>query len=643
MKKKIVNGILLVAMLFATTSAFVSCKDTDSDMKAELDAKYAALEKKFNDLQTKVDGIKSCDCSAKLASLQQAIEDVKKLIPSVDGFVKTSDLSDLLKDFVTKAYVDDAIAKAIAGIEHPASLTENDVNALIAKALDAYTPTPTGLTEADVIKLINNALANYKPEIPAGLTTEDVNNLIAEALKKYKPEVTGGLTADEVNKLIEEALKKFKEENPIPEAITKEEIITIINETIDTTDAIISNVYETEVTSLHVDQVSNQMVSLITPLGIKVNVLLAFFGDKAKRNLYFPASAEEPIVWKGDYYIEKTGNAGKIYVTVNPSSVDFSTKILKLVTTNGEEGPVELSGLEASTQKLMFLTRGTNAFYEAYANIPAEKIAKAYISWEPTDILAWKEDIKTLMHERDKVETVNMIEEIYNLIVGNDIPAYRLQATWGKDGKEYYTYSEANIAALAIKPLTYAFDLADEYEYDGDNITALESFEEKVVYCTVKNESTQSKIFHFLDKFNKEVANKFLSNINWSLQPTLLIEANNEVSHPDVYGLNMSVTVNRYQAGEIKLMPTSWSAEIFAPAFKKFVAVVEVNGRPISEDSEEYKEINKGYLGKVIPGSVKEIPLTIEAGKTYKIQYSAVDFGGNVRNLYYMVRGFNND
>ena len=31
MKKKIINGILLVAMLFAATTSFVSCKDNVDD------------------------------------------------------------------------------------------------------------------------------------------------------------------------------------------------------------------------------------------------------------------------------------------------------------------------------------------------------------------------------------------------------------------------------------------------------------------------------------------------------------------------------------------------------------------------------------------------------------------------------------
>ena len=54
MKKKIVNGILLVAMLFATTSAFVSCKDTDSDVQADLSAKIAALQSQLDNLKGQV-------------------------------------------------------------------------------------------------------------------------------------------------------------------------------------------------------------------------------------------------------------------------------------------------------------------------------------------------------------------------------------------------------------------------------------------------------------------------------------------------------------------------------------------------------------------------------------------------------------
>ena len=91
----------------------------------------------------------------------------------------------------------------------------------------------------------------------------------------------------------------------------------------------------------------------------------------------------------------------------------------------------------------------------------------------------------------------------------------------------------------------------------------------------------------------------------------------------------------RFKAGEITLMPTSWTAEIVAPAFKKFVAVIAIDGKKVDADD----PINEGFLGKLVDGSVSEIPLKIEAGHVYTIQYSAMDYSGNVKNLYYNIRG----
>ena len=617
MKKKIINGILLVAMLFATTSAFVSCKDTDSDYKAQTDAQIAKLQSDLASLQSLVSSIKSCNCDMtsinnKLAALEAAINAIN--VPSLDGYVKTADLPDavkaLLADYYTKAQVDELIK----GINIPEGLTEKQVKDWIEDALKDYVKKgdegSAGLDEAAVKKLIEDALKDY--------------------VKKGE-EGTAGLDEDAVKKLIEDALKDYTKTADLPTAFTKEEIIDIIKEVISTTTSDVNAVYITEVTSLSADQVINPMFSLTTPFGVETNILLTYFGDKARRDLYFPKGSEEPIVFKGEYIIEGLGNAGKIYVTVNPSSVDFSGKTLKLVTTGGEEGPVELTPLKASNENLMYLTRGENAFYETFATIPAEKLAKAYISWEPDNMEDFKEQIKELFkgHAENKKEIVEMIRTIYNLVINNNVPAYRLQAAWGEGN---YTYSKANIAAVAMKPLSYSFDLSDEAEYNGEAITALEKLESKSVRVATKTASTQAKIWRFLDRFNI-YADKAFQNINWAIQPTLLISEGDEVSHPDVYeDVN---TFTRYKAGEIKFLPTSWSAEVLAPAFKKLVVITSVDGTPVKADD----PVNAGLLGQVVPGSVKEIPFTIEAGKTYKVQYSAMDFEGNIRTLNYVIKG----
>ena len=638
MKKKIVNGILLVAMLFATTSAFVSCKDTDSDYKAQTDAQIAKLQSDLASLQALVSSIKSCNCDMtsinnKLAALEAAINAI-----NLGDYVKTADLPDavkaLLGDYYTKAQVDEAIAKALEGYAKTsdipaAGLTEEQVNALIIAALADYAKKSdipaAGLTKEEVEKLINDAIA--KIEIPTPLTAEEIQKMIDDAIAKIVP--GEGLTKAEVEKMISDALADYAKKTDIPETITKEQIIEIIKETIETITTDVTAVYVTEVTSINVDKITNPMFEFSTPLGVNSNILIAFFGEKSKRDIFFPKGSDEPIIYKGEYFIEGTGNAGKMYVNVNPSSVDFSGKTLKLVNTAGDEAPVELTPLTASNEVLKYLsadaTRGSNAFYETYATIPVEKLAKAYFTWEPTDMGEFKQQIITLIKGRGKDDIADMMQALSNLIAGNDIPAYRLQASWG-DG--YYTYSQANIAAVALKPLTFAFDIAAEGNIEDTPISELERLETYIVNRGTKNESTRKKIWRWLNVFNKET-NKWLENINWALQPTMFVDVNDEISRPGVHNYTT------YEPGEIKLIPTSWTVELLAPAYKKYVVVTSVDGKEVSPDD----PVNAGLLGKVIPGSVNQIPFTVEAGKSYAIQYSALDYEGNTRTLNYYIKG----
>ena len=614
MKKKIVNGILLVAMLFATTSAFVSCKDTDSDVKAELDAKYAALEKKFNDLQTTVGKIKSCDCDPytkaqidqMVKDLDDAIKAVKNQIPSVDGFLKAEDLAKLpelqtiLSAYYTKEAAEALFAKK-SDVPEAVDLTKYFTKSEIEALLAEYVKT------AD---LDNVDLTNY-------LTAAQINELLAEYAKKGEV----GISEAKVKELIAEEIAKI--EIPTPTEWTEDDIIDLIKNYIDALDEELNTVYTTEVTSLIVDKVENPLYNVFTPIGLNSNVLIAFFGEKASHHIFFPKDAEEPIVWKGDYIIERAaGNAGKLFVTVNPSTVDFTNKTLKLVSTTGNESPVELTPLTRSDKELKYLTRGDeeniNAFYETYATIPEDKIAKAYFTWQPTDMSDFRDQVWDLLKGRHKEDIADMLQTLTNIIAGNNIPAYRLQAAW----EGGYTYSQANIAAIAVQPLNYAFDLKEEGGFENEPINELEKIETYIVNRGTKSEETRSKIWKWLNKFNKET-NRWFDNINWALQPTMFIESNDEISRPGIME-----NYKEYPAGEIKLIPSSWSAEMFAPAFKKYVVVTTADGTPVAGE----------YLGRVLPGTIYEIPFTIEAGKSYNIEYSAVDYAGNIRTLNYFIK-----
>ena len=600
MKKKIINGILLVAMLFATTSAFVSCKDTDADYKSETDAKIAALQAQLDNLKGQVGPQGPQGPQGPAGQNGQDGQNGQNGQNGQDG-----------QDGLTPFIGDNGnwwIGTTDTGIAAKGQDGKDGKDGKDGQDGKDGKDGQDGLTPF-IGDNGNWWIGTKDTGVPAKGTgsqgpdfTKQIENL-QNAIDDLKSKIWG--SEDEFNnavKSIQEQIKELAQR--------------------------IADVYTTEVTSLSVDKVVNPMFEFSTPFGVNSNVLITFFGEKAKRHIFFPKGTEEPIVWKGDYLIEGTGNAGKLYVTVNPSSVDFTGKTLKLVNTAGDEAPFELTPLVASNEVLKYLnasTRSDNAFYETLATIPVEKLAKAYFSWEPTDMGQFKEQIIALLKGRGKEDIADMMQALSNLIAGNDIPAYRLQASWGNG---YYTYSQANIAAVALKPLTYAFDIADAGNLEDTPISELEKLETYIVNKGTKTESTRKKIWRWLNKFNKET-NKWLNNINWALQPTMFVDCNEEISRPGVHDYAV------YNAGEITLIPTSWTVELLAPAFKKYVVVTSVNGEPVSPED----PVNAGLLGKVIPGSVNQIPLTIEAGKTYAIQYSALDYEGNTRTLNYYIKG----
>jgi hypothetical protein len=211
--------------------------------------------------------------------------------------------------------------------------------------------------------------------------------------------------------------------------------------------------------------------------------------------------------------------------------------------------------------------------------------------------------------------------------------AYRLKATWGENN--YNTFSETKIAALALKPLSYSFDPSGaisvkELEAMEDKITGVFTSDGKKVTGTVTaddgttatvvvdaKDEIHTAINKFWNVFNGLVQ-KGLDNVNYALQPCLLIQE----------GTKMSRANNHSYTGEILLVPTSRTAEVFAPAYKKYIKV--------TCDGEE---VEGELLNKVIDGTVLAIPLTLESGKKYEIEYQAVDYTGVTRVKNYTIYG----
>ena len=538
MKKKIFNGILLVAALFATSSAFVSCKDNDAD---EIANAKIAIQK---------------DLNTQIADLKAQLDAVKASIPAA---YNDTELRNKISDLTNKITALETLSATLA--------TKDEVNQKIATLEEAIKAIKPGMTKEEVEALIAG--------IKTGMTEEEVNNLIQKAVTELQNTIQSQISA--------------------------------LNDKI-------AAIFTTQVTSLNIDAVKNPVFGFVSaPVDLQSNMLIACYG-KAASDIEFPVGSGEYIAY-GEDILTLDSNAGKLYVTVNPSSVDFSGKTLTLESTAGTPAPIVLSPLAASTEELNFgWTRAENAFYETTATIPAEMLKDAKVSITKQDLTNLKDDIKFIIKNRNQTKdgVTQMAKDLYEIYARNILTAYRLKATWGDN---YNTFSETKIAAMSIQPLSYSFD-----PEGAISVKELEEAEDAIMdhfELDDPNSDVTKAIYKFWDKFNGLVQ-KALNNVNYALQPCLLVREGNEFSRAN----------NQTYSGEITLIPTSRTAEIFAPAYKKFVKVT-CDGAVVEGD----------LLNKVIDGTVLEIPLKLESGKKYEVEYQAVDYTGVTRVKNYTIYG----
>lgn len=115
------------------------------------------------------------------------------------------------------------------------------------------------------------------------------------------------------------------------------------------------------------------------------------------------------------------------------------------------------------------------------------------------------------------------------------------------------------------------------------------------------------------------------------LQPLLVYEGADKSMHPMSTDKNLPSTF--VGSGNITLYPTSYSAELLAPAYKKFVAVVNAWANDDASKATVQSAIdaaNSGDFKTVFDGSQYGINFVGQAGYTYEIYYSGIDYDGYI-------------
>lgn len=146
---------------------------------------------------------------------------------------------------------------------------------------------------------------------------------------------------------------------------------------------------------------------------------------------------------------------------------------------------------------------------------------------------------------------------------------------------------------------------------------------------------------NYIDKANSFLnrINRFIEDPNHYLQVTMLYSANDGAFH-QVSNSSVAPTTLVLNGGDgITLHPTSYTYDMIAPSFKKYVAVTKVyDTKTGATDEVLTKAANNeaGLLNTVFPGNYTDVALKLTKGYTYEIVYSSLDYHGvtSTRKFY---------
>lgn len=723
-----VKAIADEALELAKNGGKCTCDFTEINQKIDdLEKLVAGWDQKLTDVNTKALNAqaKAETNEAWINANKETIEALKPLVgQDLLGRLQTIESNYMKKDDITKL-VDEAKAAAA----NASTLAQTALDQAVQAISDAKAAQEKSEENALKIENVITSIGDLQNIVSSKVSQNEFDEKI-QAL-----EASVGLLADAIEE-IDAQLVKIKSD------MTK------------------------MITGLVTQTTENPVLGYInSPFGINQYLLAAYYGQ-ADNGIEFPArdgkyylNASDVETWtprnlqvmgiaslkdvegyltKGDERFvadnegDITGNAGTVYLTVNPSSVNFTGQVLDLETSAQNASPITLSPLEPSEAELNFgIFRDTrsveNGFYSAKATLSADDIDKAKLV---IDYDGMKDAVKNAMNNRTKVNIANAALEVLQGL-SNEVPAYGMKASWTDSNDEVHNiFSQYNIATVAVKPLSFSFmkdktfhhvpgfgkirsfvsnfinqvkvKLPDFKKYKirfqsiivGEDITtdaegrilvpvkAIVEADGKTievamdgVYADDAETLTQlvdeinqrwgagsdvdkklADLFNEIEETNnfqtyiddtkddlyKNIAGyinkveniilKFVNNAHRSLYITMIGQQDGKMAMLS----NNLVNPTKANAGELTLVPTTYSLQYFAPIYKKFVAVTNVYDANTKAELDlgEAQSLAAAANGgenmlKVVDG-LKNCTFEGESGKIYELTYTAVDFLGVV-------------
>lgn len=469
--------------------------------------------------------------------------------------------------------------------------------------------------------------------------------------------------------------------------------------------------------------------------GLNLKLASSFYGVAAEGN--------EDWDVKANQVLGKDGNAGYLYVSLNPTEIDPSLVKVELVNSQGEPAKgFKLRDIDNTDKVLTFGTKAATVSANGFYQVPVIASGPQNDGVE-FDKGALAAAAKNALNELRNPKSNDLDLSLIASALYKNIPvltAYGVKA-------EYYLYnpdtknlelkktvkhavSDYDIAAFAVKPVSYNFlkdnatlDKLSDWAVENFRLPSLSSKLDKVIdaikvekmtvnnstvnvvsilaatdvkvevkdgYLVFTNTNNNTKVGDIkldaptevklvgnagnqkvyqitstIDPITK-VLDEVVDNVNGQLQPikdvlsktgskweNVIAKVNpllqkvsskigsvNKFLQPTILYVDKNGNPNTLSTiggrlatrfvgtGATTLYATSWTVELFAPAYKKAISVETENGTPVDEKIASVTLADGTSAAEPFDGSINKVIFNATKAGTYTIVYKAIDYSG---------------
>ena len=492
MKKKIIYGLLFAVAMVTASSSFVSCKDYEGDDRAQWQEENLSLRQA---LQNQIDAMSAYALKTDLKdwALKTDLKDWALKTDLKDWLLKSDYTNDTTILHAWQRTIDESLnALKNDSINKYAQLIQNNNKAIVYVTALAKADSARSWNDSIRIDELQQALQGWGPDLKEAVNeAATVAATVAKDSALWNKAVEVADSAwNWINKgqAVDRNGNKFESLQDLIKAY--EAADDALQEQINALKQDINNILGTlkkQISGIIVQGTYSPVFGYGSlPLGIQTNILAAYAG-KAVADVQFPSAmksfdnrsiiTEADLAWlesngmmpasenitAGQLLFNDTkGNAGKMFLTVNPTNVDFSGTDFKLVNSKGNESRIQLSTLEASNEVMTFgWTRGTkvgtessNGFYEVEATIAKDDALKMQPDF---DKAGFKSAVKSALDGQARLGVKEAARALYNSL--QPVERFGVKAEWTDTIGARSVTSAFDVAAFSIEPLGFGFKL----------------------------------------------------------------------------------------------------------------------------------------------------------------------------------------